>query len=186
VVWDRRRQAGHNAIVCRIGARPPVQELVAAGHGEAVQKKTGLLIDPYFSGTKVAWLLDHVAGARDAAEAGKLAFGTIDSFLLWRLTGGKVHATDATNASRTMLFNIHEQKWDEECWRCWGFRRRCCRGEGQRGGFRVTDRSCSGRRCRWRGWRGSAGGAGRAGRRAGMIKHLRDRVLRGAEHRRRR
>jgi glycerol kinase len=90
------------------------RELVAAGHGEAVQEKTGLIIDPYFSGTKVAWLLDKVAGARDAAEEGKLAFGTIDCFLLWRLTGGKVHATDATNASRTMLFNIHTQSWDEE------------------------------------------------------------------------
>jgi glycerol kinase len=116
VVWDR--QSGkpiHNAIVWQDRRTTAFcRELVAAGHGEAVQKKTGLLIDPYFSGTKVAWLLDNVAGARNAAEDGKLAFGTIDSFLLWRLTGGKVHATDATNASRTMLFNIHTQSWDEE------------------------------------------------------------------------
>jgi len=116
VVWDR--QSGkpiHNAIVWQDRRTTAFcRELVAAGHGEAVQKKTGLIIDPYFSGTKVAWLLDHVAGARSAAEEGRLAFGTIDCFLLWRLTGGKVHATDATNASRTMLFNIHTQRWDEE------------------------------------------------------------------------
>ncbi|MBC8932402.1 glycerol kinase, partial [Escherichia coli] len=69
--------------------------------------RTGLIIDPYFSGTKVAWILDHVPGARERAERGELMFGTVDSYLLWRLTGGKVHATDATNASRTLLFNIH-------------------------------------------------------------------------------
>ncbi|MGE0846621.1 MAG: FGGY family carbohydrate kinase, partial [Flavobacteriaceae bacterium] len=74
-------------------------------------RKTGLLLDPYFSGTKVAWILDHVDGARAAAEAGRLAFGTVDSFLLWRLTGGRVHATDATNASRTLLYDITEQRW---------------------------------------------------------------------------
>ncbi len=116
VVWERTSgKPIHNAIVWQDRRTTTFcKELVAAGHGEAVQKKTGLLIDPYFSGTKVAWLLDHVAGARDAAERGELAFGTIDAFLLWRLTGGKVHATDATNASRTMLFNIHTQSWDEE------------------------------------------------------------------------
>jgi len=116
VVWDRASgKPIHNAIVWQDRRTTAFcRELAAAGHGEAVQKKTGLLIDPYFSGTKVAWLLDNVAGARDAAEEGRLAFGTIDCFLLWRLTGGKVHATDATNASRTMLFNIHTQSWDEE------------------------------------------------------------------------
>ena len=116
VVWER--QSGkpiHNAIVWQDRRTTAVcKDLVAGGHDPLVQKKTGLLIDPYFSGTKLAWLLDHVEGAREAAEAGKLAFGTIDSFLLWRLTGGKVHATDATNASRTMLYNIHEQRWDAE------------------------------------------------------------------------
>jgi glycerol kinase len=116
VLWER--QTGkpiHNAIVWQDRRTALLcKALAAAGQGDAVQRKTGLLIDPYFSGTKVAWLLDNVAGARTAAEAGTLAFGTIDCFLLWRLTGGKVHATDATNASRTMLFNIHDQRWDEE------------------------------------------------------------------------
>ena len=78
----------------------------------AVIRKTGLRLDPYFSGTKVAWILDNVAGVRKKALNGQLAFGTIDSFLLWRLTGGRVHATDASNASRTLLFNIHTQEWD--------------------------------------------------------------------------
>src|SRR5262245_27924377 len=116
VVWER--QSGkpiHNAIVWQDRRTTAVcKDLVAGGHDPLVQQKTGLLIDPYFSGTKLAWLLDHIAGAREAAAAGKLAFGTIDSFLLWRLTGGKVHATDATNASRTMLYNIHDQRWDDE------------------------------------------------------------------------
>jgi glycerol kinase len=79
-----------------------------------VQEKTGLLLDPYFSATKLTWLLDNVEGARERAERGELAFGTIDTWLLWKLTGGKSHATDATNASRTLLFNIVEQKWDDE------------------------------------------------------------------------
>jgi glycerol kinase len=87
---------------------------VAAGLEPRVRERTGLVIDAYFSGTKLAWLLDEIPGARAAAEHGALAFGTIDSFLLWRLTGGKVHATDATNASRTMLFDIQAQAWDEE------------------------------------------------------------------------
>ncbi|HUK09343.1 MAG TPA: glycerol kinase GlpK [Stellaceae bacterium] len=102
VVWQDRRTAARCA------------ELVAAGHGELVRERTGLVIDPYFSATKIAWLLDNVAGARDAAERGTLAFGTIDSFLLWRLSGGTVHATDATNAARTLLFDIHRQDWDDE------------------------------------------------------------------------
>jgi glycerol kinase len=79
-----------------------------------VADKTGLLLDPYFSGTKVNWILDNVSGARARADKGELAFGTIDCFLIWRLTGGKVHATDATNASRTLMFNIHQQQWDSE------------------------------------------------------------------------
>jgi glycerol kinase len=114
VIWDR--QTGKpicNAIVWQDRRTADVcAELWEAGHEEAVTEKTGLLLDPYFSATKVAWILDHVAGARDRAERGELAFGTIDTFLLWRLTGGKVYATDASNACRTLLFNIHTQAWD--------------------------------------------------------------------------
>lgn len=102
IVWQDRRTASHCA------------KLVEAGHEELVASRTGLRIDPYFSGTKIAWLLDNVPGARRRAQAGELAFGTVDSFLLWRLTGGKVHATDATNAARTMLFDITRGVWDEE------------------------------------------------------------------------
>lgn len=80
----------------------------------AITEKTGLLLDPYFSATKIAWILDNVADARMRAEKGELAFGTVDSYLLWRLTGGKIHATDATNASRTSLFNVHTQDWDAQ------------------------------------------------------------------------
>ena len=79
-----------------------------------ITAKTGLLLDSYFSGTKIKWLLDNVAGAKEKAADGKLRFGTVDTFLLWRLTGGKEHSTDATNASRTMLYNIHENCWDKE------------------------------------------------------------------------
>ncbi len=116
VVWDRKTgKPIHNAIVWQDRRTADYcAGLIGAGHEATVKAKTGLVLDPYFSGTKLRWLLDNVAGARAAAEAGDLAFGTIDSFLLWRLTGGKVHATDATNASRTLLFNIHEQAWDDE------------------------------------------------------------------------
>ena len=116
VVWDRATgEPIHRAIVWqdRRGAAR-CQELKADGAEELVRARTGLLIDPYFSATKVAWLLDNVAGARARAERGELAFGTIDSFLLWRLTGGAVHATDVTNASRTMLYDIHHNRWDAE------------------------------------------------------------------------
>lgn len=116
VVWDRETgKALHRAIVWqdrRTAER--CGELKAAGHEAMVTAKTGLLLDPYFSATKVAWILDNVAGARDAAAAGRLAFGTVDTWLIWRLTGGAVHATDATNASRTMLFDIHRQDWDDD------------------------------------------------------------------------
>src|SRR5580700_3085113 len=105
IVWQDRRTAGECA------------RLAAQGVEAVVRAKTGLLIDPYFSATKVAWMLDNHAGARERAERGELAFGTIDSFLLWRLTGGRVHATDVTNASRTLLFDIHAQAWDEELMR---------------------------------------------------------------------
>jgi glycerol kinase len=115
VVWDRETgQPIHNAIVWQ-DRRTSEQcaVLKQAGHESLVTSKTGLLLDPYFSGTKVAWILDNVMGARAAASSGKLAFGTVDTFLLWRLTEGRVHATDATNASRTMLYNIHTGAWDE-------------------------------------------------------------------------
>jgi glycerol kinase len=116
LLWDRETGAPlHRAIVWQDRRTAEAcAALKAAGHEPLVRERTGLLLDPYFSGTKLAWLLDTVPGARARAEAGQLAFGTIDSFLLWRLTGGKVHATDATNASRTLLFNIHRQCWDEE------------------------------------------------------------------------
>ncbi len=116
VVWDRRTgKPIHNAIVWqdRRGA-PLCRKLIDEGWEPKIQAKTGLLIDSYFSATKVRWMLDNVPGAQAAAERGELATGTIDSFVLWRLTGGKVHATDVTNASRTMLFNIHRMDWDEE------------------------------------------------------------------------
>ena len=86
----------------------------AATRAPAISARTGLLLDPYFSATKIAWILDHVAGAREAAKAGRLAFGTVDTFLLWRLTEGRVHATDATNAARTLLFDINSAKWHPE------------------------------------------------------------------------
>ncbi len=115
VVWDRKTgRPIHRAIVWQDRRTAPLcKTLRDAGHEPLFAERTGLLLDPYFSGTKIAWLLDTVPGARAAAEAGELAFGTIDSFLLWRLTGGR-HATDATNASRTLLFNIHTQQWDDE------------------------------------------------------------------------
>jgi glycerol kinase len=111
IVWQDRRTADR----CR--------QLVEGGHEALVRASTGLVIDPYFSASKLAWLLDEVAGARAAAERGELAFGTIDSFLLWRLSGGRAHATDASNASRTMLYNIHRQDWDEDLLRLLGIPR---------------------------------------------------------------
>jgi len=116
VVWDRSTgKPIHRAIVWQ-DRRTSEICIALRNHGAEplVRARTGLLLDPYFSATKIAWLLDEVPGARGRAERGELAFGTIDSFLLWRLTGGTVHATDATNASRTMLFDIHAQCWDEE------------------------------------------------------------------------
>lgn len=122
VVWDRKTgKAVHNAIVWqdRRGA-PLCKKLIADGWEPKIQAKTGLLIDSYFSATKIAWILENVAGARAAAEKGDLAFGTIDTFLLWRLTGGKSHATDVTNASRTMLCDIHQLAWDDELLKLFG------------------------------------------------------------------
>ena len=116
IVWDRATgRAIHNAIVWQDRRTADLcAELKAAGAEPGLTEKTGLLLDPYFSGTKIAWILDHVEGARGRAERGELAFGTVDSFLLWRLTGGRVHATDATNAARTLLFNIRTGEWDRD------------------------------------------------------------------------
>ncbi|MDR3499296.1 MAG: glycerol kinase GlpK [Parvibaculum sp.] len=116
VLWERATgKPLHNAIVWQDRRTAELcAKLKDEGKEPIVQKKTGLLIDPYFSGTKLAWLLDHIPGARERARKGELCFGTIDSWLIWNLTGGKVHATDATNASRTLLFNIATQKWDDE------------------------------------------------------------------------
>ncbi|MFZ2289128.1 MAG: glycerol kinase GlpK [Halopseudomonas yangmingensis] len=102
IVWQDRRTADF------------CEQLRRAGHEPLISERTGLLIDPYFSGTKLRWLLDNVPGARQRAERGELRFGTVDCFLLWRLSGGKVHRTDASNASRTLLFNIHSQQWDPD------------------------------------------------------------------------
>ena len=115
-LWDRKTtRSVHPAIVWQDRRTAPrCAELNAAGAAPRVRELTGLAIDPYFSGTKLAWLLDHVAGARQAAAAGELAFGTIDAYLLWRLTGGAVHATDVTNASRTMLFDLRTLAWSDE------------------------------------------------------------------------
>jgi glycerol kinase len=114
LVWDRATgQPIHNAIVWQDRRTAEMcAQLRAAGRESEITAKTGLLLDPYFSATKIAWMLDHVTGAREAAEAGRLAFGTVDTFLLWRLTGGKVHATDATNAARTLLLDIRTGQWD--------------------------------------------------------------------------
>ncbi|MCE8035677.1 glycerol kinase [Billgrantia tianxiuensis] len=116
VVWDRATGEPIHPVIVWQDRRTVAQceALAAAGHGEVVRDRTGLLIDPYFSATKLAWILDNVPGARQRAERGELAFGTVDSYLIWRLTGGRRHLTDATNASRTLLFNIHTQQWDAE------------------------------------------------------------------------
>ena len=116
LVWNRETgQPVHNAIVWQDRRTADVcDQLRKQGHSELIQQRTGLLIDSYFSGTKIAWILDNVSGARALAEAGKLAFGTVDTWLVWKLTQGQLHATDASNASRTMLFNIHSGAWDRE------------------------------------------------------------------------
>jgi glycerol kinase len=116
VVWDKNTgEPVYNAIVWQSRQTAGIcEELKAQGHEETFRSKTGLLIDAYFSGTKVKWILDHVDGARKRAENGDLLFGTIDSWLIWKLTGGKVHVTDYTNASRTLMYNIHDLRWDDE------------------------------------------------------------------------
>ena len=116
IVWNRKTGAPiHHAIVWQDRrAEPTCVQLREAGHGDSILQKTGLRIDAYFSGTKLKWLLDNVPGARAAAQAGELAFGTVDCWLIWQLTGGKRHVTDVSNASRTMLFNVHRNQWDAD------------------------------------------------------------------------
>ncbi len=116
LVWNRKTgQPVHHAIVWQDRrAEPTCAQLRAQGHEGLIQKKTGLLIDAYFSGTKLKWLLDNIPGVRADAERGELAFGTIDSWLMWQLTGGALHATDVSNASRTMLFNVRTNQWDDD------------------------------------------------------------------------
>ncbi len=115
IVWDRDTgEPIYNAIVWQDRRTAELCEQLKADAGPLVQRKTGLLVDAYFSASKIRWLLDHVPGARDRARAGKLAFGTVDSWLIWKLTGGREHVTDVTNASRTMLFNIHTLSWDDD------------------------------------------------------------------------
>ncbi|MDO8834142.1 MAG: FGGY family carbohydrate kinase, partial [Vicinamibacterales bacterium] len=116
VVWDRATGTPiHNAIVWQDRRTAGFCDaLKAAGHGPAIQEKTGLVIDAYFSGSKLRWLLDHVPGARARAERGELAFGTIDTWLIWKLSGGALHTTDPSNASRTMMYDIRKGAWDDD------------------------------------------------------------------------
>ncbi|MEO5582392.1 MAG: glycerol kinase GlpK [Saprospiraceae bacterium] len=116
VVWNKKTgQPIYNAIVWQDRRTAPIcEQLKKDGHADYISEYTGLVIDAYFSGTKINWILDHVPGARDLAKTGELLFGTIDTWLLWNLTGGKVHATDYSNASRTMIYNIRSLQWDEK------------------------------------------------------------------------
>jgi glycerol kinase len=149
LIWNRETGAAiHNAIVWQDRRTADLcAHLRQGGHEPNIVAKTGLLLDPYFSATKIAWLLEKTPGARALAEAGKLAFGTVDSFLLWRLTGGKTHATDATNAARTLLFDIHKAAWDDDLLRLFGAPRsllpqvKDCAAE-----FGVTEQSLFGAR----------------------------------------
>jgi len=116
IIWDKKTGLPiYNAIVWQSRQTSEIAEkLKADGYSEMIHQKTGLIIDAYFSATKIRWILDHVQGAQERAEKGELLFGTIDTWIVWKLTGGKVHVTDYSNASRTMLFNIHDLKWDQE------------------------------------------------------------------------
>ncbi len=125
IIWDRSSgRPVHNAIVWqdrRTADR--CQQIVEDGHEALITERTGLIVDPYFSASKIAWLLDNVGGLRDRAMSGSVLFGTVDSYLIWRLTGGASHLTDATNASRTMLYDIHKGDWDQELLDLWGIPR---------------------------------------------------------------
>ena len=188
VVWDRKTgEPVYNAIVWQDRRTAEFcDELKKAGLAEKIRRKTGLVLDAYFSATKVRWILDNVPGARRRAAAGELAFGTVDSWLIWKLTHGRVHVTDISNASRTLLFNIHEQKWDEEL--CTLFdvpmsmlpEVKTLQRGGRRDGGRVRLRGDPDRRDRGR----PAGGHVRPDvhRRGHDQEHLRHRLLHHDEH----
>ena len=116
VIWDKKTGLPiYHALVWQSRQTSEIaDQLIEDGHKEMIRQKTGLIVDAYFSGTKIKWILDQVEGSRERAKNGELLFGTIDTWLIWKLTGGEVHVTDYTNASRTMIYNIHELKWDEE------------------------------------------------------------------------
>ena len=161
IVWQDRRTADH----CR--------RLQEAGHEDAVAQKTGLRLDPYFSATKLAWMLEHVPGARAAAEAGQLAFGTVDSFLIWRMTGGRLHVTDVSNASRTALFDIHARRWDAGLCELFGVPMRCLpEVRDSAGDFGVTEPALFGEALPIRGVAGDQQAAliGQAGFAEGDVK----------------
>ena len=116
IIWDKHTgRPIYNAIVWQSRqTQDIVQSLRDQGYEDTFRKKTGLVLDPYFSGTKIKWILDNVEGAREKAENGDLLFGTVDSWIVWKLSGGAAHVTDYTNASRTLIYNIHDLKWDDE------------------------------------------------------------------------
>ena len=157
IVWQDRRTADF------------CEQLRGAGAEALVRRKTGLLLDPYFSGTKIRWLLDNVPGVRERAEAGTLAFGTVDSWMAWRLSGGRRHVTDATNASRTLLYDIREGRWDDELLELFGVPPDAAArgGRQQRRGRRDGPGAARRRRPHRRHGRRPAGGALRAGLHAG-------------------
>jgi glycerol kinase len=178
IVWQDRRTAG----LC--------DSLARAGHGELFGQRTGLVLDAYFSGTKLKWLLDHIPGARARAERGELAFGTIDSWLAWKLSGGRVHVTDPSNASRTLLYDIRRLRWDDELLALLD----CPAGRAAAGRRQQRRRGLAGQRPArrpdpaGRHRRRPAGGylrAGLPGTGHGQ-EYLRDRLLPAAQHRSRR
>jgi glycerol kinase len=175
LLWDRRTgKTLHRALVWQDRRTADIcAQLKADGLEPMIAAKTGLLLDPYFSGTKIAWQLDHVPGARALADAGHLACGTVDTFLLWRLTGGKVHATDATNASRTMLYDIRRGDWDDDLLRLLNVPRSILPDvRDSAGDFGTTDRSLFGAAIPIRGIAGDQQAAtiGQACFKPGMLK----------------